>query len=377
MPSTSSRLPTRGATRRAVNRSLAWLPMALVAALVAVTPYGCAHVNPHFDPGKAHHTPTGFKNLYGVDEPKSLWQVIHWRLTGDRPAAPPGGWPIEVVKAQTERLRANRSEALFTWLGHATLFVQTDGLNILIDPHFTERASPFRWLGPQRIQPPPIAMHELPRIDVVLISHNHYDHLDHGTVTTLAKQAGGPPLFLVPLGLGAWFKREGITNVVEMDWWDRRTIGALAIHFVPAHHWSARTRADRNESLWGGFVIESAKHRVIYTGDTGYAADFRDIQRRFGAFDLAAIPIGAYEPRWFMKPQHVNPEEAVQIYRDLNARHALGVHWGTFMLTDEPMDEPPKLLAQARAAANLPESAFFVMKVGETRSLERPGEAGG
>ena len=189
------------------------------------------------------------------------------------------------------------------------------------------------------------------------------------SVKALARQAGGAPRFYVPLGLQAWFRDCGIELAAEMDWWDSRNEAGLAIHFVPVQHWSARTPWDRDRTLWGGFVVEDPRFRFLYVGDTGYSQDFRDIQRRFGFFDLAVMPIGAYEPRWFMGTQHINPEEAVQIHQDLHARQSLGVHWGTFVLTDEPMDEPPKRLAQALAAAHVAPERFWVFRHGEMRKL--------
>jgi len=203
----------------------------------------------------------------------------------------------------------------------------------------------------------------------VLISHNHYDHLDLPSVKALAAQAGGPPRFYVPLGLAPWFQDAGITTTTEMDWWDSREDAGLKVNFVPAQHWSARTLWDRNETLWGGFVVEHPRFRFLFTGDTGYSRDFSDIGQRFGSIDLAAIPIGAYDPRWFMAPQHVDPDESVLIHRDVHARQSLAVHWGTFVLTDEPLDEPPKKLAQALDRAGLKQDVFWVLRHGETRSV--------
>jgi len=204
----------------------------------------------------------------------------------------------------------------------------------------------------------------------VVVSHNHYDHLDAGTVTRLNRQAGGPPRFFVPLGLKAWFASRGVENVSELDWWDHLQHMGLAIHFVPVQHWSARSPWDRNETLWGGWVIEHPALRFFFSGDTGYSKDFADIRSRLGPIDLAALPVGCYEPRWFMKENHVNPEESVQIHRDLGARRSVGIHWGTFRLTDERLDEPPKKLTEALAAAGIPAEQFFLMKHGETRNLD-------
>lgn len=199
--------------------------------------------------------------------------------------------------------------------------------------------------------------------------YTYYDHLDLYTVRGLNQQACGPPTFYVPLGLKPWFTDQGIDNAIALDWWDRREQSGLTITFVPVQHWSTRTRFDRNHSLWGGWVIEQPGFRFFFSGDTGYSKDFEDIGRRFDGFDLAALPIGAYEPRWFMKPQHISPAEAVQIHRDLHARHSVGIHWGTFSLSTERLDEPPRALGEARAAAGLDDGEFFVMRHGETRKL--------
>jgi L-ascorbate metabolism protein UlaG (beta-lactamase superfamily) len=204
----------------------------------------------------------------------------------------------------------------------------------------------------------------------VLVSHSHYDHLDLGTLKRLAKQKGGPPRCFVGLGLKRWAERHGIANVTELDWGDSAQALGLGLHFVPVQHWSARTPWDRNRTLWGAWVIEHEGRRYFFGGDFGYSRDRADAAARFDGFDLAMIPIGAYEPRWFMKVMHVNPEEAVQAHIDLRARFSVAMHWGTFRLTDERLDEPPARFAQARAGAGVPEERFFMMQHGETRRLE-------
>ncbi len=240
-------------------------------------------------------------------------------------------------------------------------------------PVLRERASPVQFAAaPKRVVPLPIAIDELPRIDVVLVSHNHYDHLDVGTVKQLAARPGGGPLFLVPLGLKAWFAELGIDRVSEYDWWQAHTEGMVRFTLVPVQHWSKRTLWDTNKTLWGGWAMEGGGLKLLHTGDMGYSKDARDIGERLGPFDLAMIPIGAYAPRWFMKTHHVDPVEALQVRSDVHASRAIGMHWGTFEnLTDEPLDEPPQVLARQRAAAGLPTDAFDVMKVGETRKIEK------
>lgn len=354
------------------------LLLALCLALLVLVALDAPSQNVHFDPAKPHHTPTGFRNNYPHPPPGNFlaWQWERWS-TGV-PKEPPGGWSFPLETPEGAFIRANRTIDTVTWIGHSTLLLQIAGTNILTDPHFTERASPFATLGPRRIVPPAVSLDELPHIDVVLISHDHYDHLDEGSVTALAAQPGGPPRFYVPLGLRRWFAARDLPVHAEMDWWDRRDDGPLAIHFVPAQHWSSRTPFDRNQTLWGGFVVERAGFRFIYTGDTGYSPDFRDIGARFGGFDLAAIPIGSYAPRWFMATHHVDPADAVRIHQDLGAKSSLGVHWGTFVLTDEPMDEPPAKLRDAVAAVGLAPDAFSVLRHGGTLRLgaERPRYAG-
>lgn len=236
-------------------------------------------------------------------------------------------------------LAANRSVTSYTWIGHASFLVQLGGLNILTDPVLSKRTSPVQWAGPRRLAPLGLQFDELPKIDVVLISHNHYDHLDASTVCKLAQRDA--PLFVVPLGLREWFERRRIAHVTELDWWQSTEARGLVVHAVPAQHFSGRAARDRNRSLWCGFVFERAGQRHFFAGDTGYGPDFADIGRRFAPIDVAMIPIGAYDPRGFMQPVHVNPEEAVRIHQDVGSRLSLAMHWGTFRLTLEPLDDPP------------------------------------
>lgn len=307
-----------------------------------------------------------YRNLYGGDIAKPLSEVLQWRLSRDTPARPDPPLPRAGP-------RLTGSDPRLTWIGHATVLLQWPSLTLITDPQFSDRASPFSFAGPRRLQAPGVALADLPHVDVVLISHNHYDHLDVASVQALAAQPGGPPQFIVPLGLKAWFADLGITTVTELAWWQAVQRGGVEIVLTPAHHWSSRTPWDRRQTLWGGFAVFGDGLRLIYTGDTGYAADFKDIQRHFtdrGGFDLALIPVGCYEPRPFMRDQHVNPAEAVQIQQDLHADRAIGVHWGTFEdLCDEPLDQAPRDLAAAVTAAGLPADAFEVMRHGETRSM--------
>jgi L-ascorbate metabolism protein UlaG (beta-lactamase superfamily) len=319
------------------------------------------------DPAKTHHTPEGFRNNYDNWGKLDFWKW-QWERTRDGLPKPP---LQETPRVQPEVafLQANATEPTLTWLGHASVLLQVGSYNILTDPNLSERASPVSFYGPKRHAAPGLDFEQLPHIDLVLISHNHYDHLDVASIKRLAAQRGGPPMFVVPLGLEKWMRENGVGNVVELDWWDRIGKGSLDIFLVPVQHWSQRTLWDRNKTLWGGFYVRHRTLSFVFTGDTGYSQDFSDIKKRLGAPDFAAIPIGAYEPRWFMGKQHVDPAEAVKIHQDLGARHSLGVHWGVFELTDESLDEPPRALAAAREKAGLNPEQFFVLKLGETRRL--------
>jgi N-acyl-phosphatidylethanolamine-hydrolysing phospholipase D len=331
---------------------------------------------------KRHHRPGGFQNNYGEFAPRSLAEVLRWRWDASRKGLPPRpSTPIPQVVPDLAFLHANAAAGAamrpaVTWIGHATVLAQLGGLTLLTDPIFSPRASPLAFAGPRRHQPPGIAQDALPHIDIVLASHNHYDHLDEASIQALCKQAGGPPVFIVPLGLKRWLADRGVHDVVELDWWDQHPVGGADVALVPAQHWSGRGLTDRMKTLWGGFAVFAPDCHLFFAGDTAYSRDFEDIRERFaarqtpaagGGFDIALLPIGAYEPRWFMADQHVNVHEAMKIHRDLGAKRSLGVHWGTFELTDEALDEPPKALAAIRATQGVVDDEFFVLAIGETR----------
>lgn len=351
----------------------------LVIALAALALSACTTANPHFDASKAHHRANGFVNSdSSLRIGTSPWyDILLRRLRGNfRPAAAPEGgyerfiadWTTPIDLAQ---LSTPATSPRITWLGHASLLLQLDGQNILIDPQLSDHAGPHPWLSAKRRVPAPLRPEQLPPVDLVLISHNHYDHLDKATIEALVA-AGQKPRFLVPLGVKAWFDDLGIANVHEMDWWDSRVEGKLKIHFTPAQHWSKRTPFDTNATLWGGFAIErlsAAPWRFLYTGDTGYSGDFKEIRRRLGAVDFLALPVGAYLPRDFMAPQHIDPDDAVKVMLDLNAPQALGVHWGTFELAQDAFDQAPQALAVALKQRQLPSDRVWMLKHGETRQL--------
>lgn len=380
MPSSPDPLPTAAPTHHRRRRRLAGLAVLALLGWVAWSGWtstgaaGEAHAQatPGADGRPAHHGPDGFRNRYGQDVEKGLGEVLRWRLSRSTPPLPDP--PLPAAEP-----RFDLPPPQLTWLGHASMLVRLPGLTLLTDPHFSERASPFSFAGPKRAYPLPFDPAKLPRVDAVLISHNHYDHLDVPTVRQLVAQAGGPPRFVVPLGLKAWFedlKLEPAPVVQELDWWQSLRLGDTEVVFTPAHHWSSRTPWDRRRTLWGGFaVFVPGGPQLIYTGDTGYSPDFADIRRHFearGPFDLALIPVGCYEPRDFMRNQHVDPAEALKIHQDLGARRSIGVHWGTFEdLCDEPLDQAPRDLAAALKAAGLPAERFTVMRRGETRPIVR------
>jgi N-acyl-phosphatidylethanolamine-hydrolysing phospholipase D len=328
---------------------------------------------------KAHHTPTGFKNNYTTMVNKSFGDFLRWRWEALGIDKAPQT-PTPSIAADLALLKSTNQPTV-TWIGHATALVQANGLNVLVDPIFSERASPVQIFGPKRVQPPGVAMADLPNIDVVLISHNHYDHLDRISVAQLdekAKAAGTTTLFIVPLGLKAWFNGIGIDSVVELDWWQHHDVKSVEFHLTPVQHWSARGINDRSATLWGGWTVLGTDFHWYYAGDTGYSRDFADTAKQFaprqtealgGGFDLALVPVGAYEPRWFMSQQHVNPMESVRIHQDVGAKRSIGVHWGTFALTDEPLDQPPRELAIARQALGVKEADFGLLAIGESRQF--------
>ncbi len=365
--------PLSGAAHWLRRQAGIWLRVVRRATFLVLSLSGCAAPgNPYYDQARSHHTPEGFRNNYidGLGNSGGSFWKWQWERTRDGlPKPPANAYRFEQVKPDVAWIKANRSQTAATWIGHATVLLQVAGVNILTDPHLTERASPVSFAGPQRRVPPALDFDELPHIDMVVISHNHYDHLDAKTVVRLARQTGGGPRFFVPLGNKAWFAELGIVDVVEMDWWDRRDFKGLEVHFTPVQHWSARGLNDRFHTLWGGWYLKAPRFNAFFTGDTGYSRDFADIAARLGPVDFAMVPVGAYEPRWFMAAQHVDPAEAIRIHQDLKARLTLGIHWGTFELTDEPLDEPPKRLVRELARSGVAGDTFKVVKHGETLPL--------
>jgi L-ascorbate metabolism protein UlaG (beta-lactamase superfamily) len=276
-------------------------------------------------------------------------------------------WPeqVEIAEGEPAQARVEGSEIHLTVINHSTVLLQVGGLNILTDPIYSERCSPVSWAGPKRVHKPGVPIEKLPKIDVILVSHDHYDHLDYDTIAQLVRR-DDPALFL-GLGVGRVIEKLKSTKVVEMDWWEKAVGPQNAeIHFVPVQHFSGRSLADRNSTLWGGFVVKIAGRNIYFGGDTGYAPHFRETRERLGAPDLALLPIGAYEPRDFMSYAHLNPEEAVRAHLDLKAKKSVGVHYGTFQLTAEKRDEPVQALEVALKKQGVVREDFLTPEVGKT-----------
>jgi len=342
----------------------------LVVALAASAIAACAALDYgrryHEGPASDHFDGTRFFNPAGPIG-KGLLDVIQWRLKGSR-----WDWPPAVPLEASDKppARVNGTDLRVTFVGHATVLIQTAGLNILTDPIWSERAFMVGWAGPRRVTPPGIAFEDLPPIDLVLVSHNHYDHMDLPTLARLRE--AHDPLVVAPLG-NEHVLREGDARlrVQTLDWWQAHAVGDRArVHVVPVYHWSRRHVFDRNKALWGGFVVETQGGNLYVAGDTGLwdGAFFAQARERFGSFRFAALPVGAYEPRWFMKDQHVNPAETVQIHELLGAPPTLGIHLRTFQLTDESIGQPEIELAAALRERNVPAGRFFTLPAGGTWS---------
>ena len=307
------------------------------------------------------HLPDGtFANNYGSVNDSRFFQAMQRLFSHGLP--PLVSFPTAPV--EPGQFDVTDGQPKITWIGQATFLIQIGGLNILTDPHFSERVFPMPFFGTTRGTPPGRSLDQLPEIDLVLISHNHYDHLDVGTIDLLRARSRKTK-YLVPLRLKEWFAADD--DVTEHDWWEGGEIAGARIFAVPAQHWSFRSGLDVNKTLWCSWVIEVAGRRLLFVGDSGYTLDYRDIGAKFAGFDLAILPIGSYRPRWLAKDSHQNPAEAAQARRDLGARRAVASHWGTFRLSLEPMEEPPQKLAEALADANEDEDVFWVMQHGETR----------
>lgn len=313
-------------------------------------------VSDHFD-GKTFFTP-------GAPAPKGLPDVLNWQFNRERTQS----WAPHTLHPQgpPPPPRVEGSELRVTFINHSSTLLQFDGLNVLTDPIFDQRVSPFQFIGPRRVHPPGIRFDDLPPIDVLLLSHNHWDHLEIGTVRQLSKR--DQPRIICPLGVKAFLDREGCRNVTELDWQQRLQFNErTTVHCVPAQHFSGRGLFDRNATLWAGFVLDNVLAGTLYfAGDSGYGPHFSDIGRQFGPFRLALIPIGAYKPTWFMGPIHCDPAGAVQIHDDVGSLQSVAIHFGTFPLADDGQTEPVDDLQTALAQKGIATDRFVALKAGQS-----------
>jgi L-ascorbate metabolism protein UlaG (beta-lactamase superfamily) len=338
----------------------------LFLAFLPLLAAGCRGTGAAAPDGPPHHLEHGYRNLNPEFKRPDFW--TRWTFAIPRIFNSTFSAPVAfpAVSNDGRALREDTGAPTVTWIGLSTVLVQLDGVSFLTDPQWSDRASPVSFAGPRRVTAPGLRFEDLPPIDLVVISHDHYDHLDASTVTRL--WVVHHPRFFVPLGLKAWFAELGIDGVEEPDWWESRTVKGLTVVCLPAQHWSARTMFDENRRLWAGWAVLGRDRRFYFAGDTGYYGPmFQEIGRRLGPFDLGAIPIGAYMPRAMMRFSHVTPEEALRLFENIDARRLLAIHWGTFNLADEPLGEPPvRTEAEARRLSLDPERVW-ILRHGETR----------
>ncbi|HEY0742819.1 MAG TPA: MBL fold metallo-hydrolase [Chryseosolibacter sp.] len=312
----------------------------------------------HFD-GKKFFTP-------GAKKPEGFGGMVKWMLNRER-----GKWNADLTPAYGAHPLGHEKENIrITFINHSTFLIQVDGVNILTDPIYSTRSSPFSWAGPKRMRLPGIKFEDLPRIDAVLISHNHYDHLDIPTIRTIF--GGHHPKFITPLGVKALFDDETISGATDLDWWQQTDLkNGVSVTAVPGQHFSGRGFFDRDATLWCGYTIRTSKGNIYFGGDTGYNQGiFKEIAEKSGPINIALLPIGAYKPYWFMSPVHMSPEDAVKAHLDLKSQNSIGIHFGTFPLADEGYEDPVKDLAIALGKYNVRESDFVTLKQGEVKVFE-------
>jgi len=315
----------------------------------------------------AHHTATGFRNPYINDPDKTVFHYLAMKYFGNDIWADhfDRAGEVPIIDLEEKTIHTYSEDLRVNWLGHSSFLLQWKNINILTDPIFANRASPISFAGPLRYVPHVIDYNKLPPIDYVIISHNHYDHLDK----TAINQLGNKPEYIVPLRLKSWFLNNGITStrIKELDWWDTISFSNVVFQALPSQHWSARGLFDRRKTLWASWRINLKGVSIWFAGDTGYNnRQFREIGKKLGPVDLALIPIGGYLPRSFMRPYHVNPAEALKIHKDVKAKQSIGMHWGTFPLTAEGPGDPLKELNKQRMRLNISQNEFLTMAIGET-----------
>ena len=343
--------------KRISHASLALLTASLLSAcnLLTEKPYP---ISDHSDGKRFYNRDGSDKGLSDISQ--FLWQSL-WNESA---------WPESLSNPEASTISDRVKEGIrATYINHATVLIQVDGLNILTDPIWSERASPLTFAGPKRIRPPGIAISDLPEIDLVLISHNHYDHLDTATLRQLRQQQNKEPVIVSGLGNAALLRSLGYNQAIELDWSDSTSVEGTTVHFVECQHRSARGVFDQMRTLWGSFVIETSQGNIYFAGDTGYSPHFKEQGERFGSFALSILPIGAYEPRWFMKDIHLNPAEAVKAHIDLNSEQSLGMHFGVFQLTWEPVDQPVTDLDTALQANQIGTGRFWALEPGQARVI--------
>jgi len=322
---------------------------------------------------RPHHKGDGFRNHPPIPEHNNTSWEFYWQRFLDefKEFALPDDFCLPPDRALSEyRRRSNSPEDTITWIGHSTFVLTVNGRTMLLDPFFTERASPFRWAGPRRYTPPGIAADDLGHVDAILVSHNHYDHLDVETLGNLTDKE--KITVFAPLGVGTLFREIGYVRIREHDWWQCSNCCDLRISFLPAVHSSGRGRRDQNKTLWGSWAVQSCNARYYFAGDTAYSNTlFKTIGRIFGGFDLAIVPIGAYAPRRYMRYRHASPGEAVCIGQDIGAERLVPCHWGTIPLSAEPPLEPPERFRHSGIAAGYRPENLWMMKIGQTRCINR------
>jgi N-acyl-phosphatidylethanolamine-hydrolysing phospholipase D len=353
-----------------------WLPVVhlvvfFTMAFIFLTGCATSDIQENSLPLPAHHDGNGFKNIY-ANPHHGFGTFIKWRFglgPDEKAPVPPDSlepYRPQSVKVDTFKIQhPDINKIQITWIGHSSFLIQVMGRNILTDPVFSKRVSPVSFLGPKRQAPLPLGLKDLPPIDAVIISHDHYDHLDKATIKFL----GNKPKYFVPLKLLTWFNDLDITNVVEMDWWDSAVFDSIRFIEVPAQHFSGRAPFEFNKTLWAGWLIETAKGKIYFAGDTGYSPHFREIAQKVGKIKVVLMPIGAYRPRWFMKTMHMDPPDAVQCFIDLDAEYAIGMHWGTFKQSDEPLAEPPVYLDMETRSNGIKEGRIITLRFGETKEF--------
>ena len=320
------------------------------------------HTNPYFDPKKSHHTATGFKNPYLIsnDQRKSFSDLFKMMIT-KRPN--PKIDEVKQLDLDSLSQKIKKGKNFITWVGHSTMLLHVNGKTVLTDPIFSDRCSPVQFLGPKRYLAPSIKIKSLPKIDLIVISHSHYDHLDKNSVKNLGKDSS--TIWFVPLGLKTWFNNIGIENVFEMDWFEEQKTSNINIICLPSQHWSKRSLLKSFDTLWSSWFIKIGAFKFWFAGDTGYnEIQFKQIGDNYGPFDLTAIPIGAYEPRWFMKNFHINPKESISIHKDVKSKKSIGMHFGTFVLTTEPVLEPIEKIKSLVAEDKSFEGEFVIPETG-------------